>query len=73
MTNIDLSTSRDYVLEQAKANIAAIKENPSYLERAKQVNVALQSLVAMERNAVMLEAIRSQQRKSELRRDALDV
>lgn len=54
----DLQASRDYVLEQARLNIERVSTDKSYVEQAKQVNSSLAAIVAMERNSVMLEAIR---------------
>ena len=55
--NLSITESRDYVLKQARENIEMIKANPGYTSQAKQVNASLASIVAMERNAVMLQAI----------------
>ena len=49
--------SRDFVIEQAKENIAFIKASPSNLGQAKQINTALANIVAMERNMVMHRAV----------------
>lgn len=57
--------SKAFVLEQAKRNIEAVSQNPGYVEQAKQVNASLASIVAMERNAVMFEAIQLQRVKAD--------
>lgn len=54
----DIQQSRDFVLEQAKLNIERVSTDKTYVEQAKQVNSSLAAIVAMERNSVMLEAIR---------------
>ncbi len=58
MESLDLSESRIFVLEQARRNIAEVTRDKSYVDQAKQVNSSLASIVACDRNAVMLEAIR---------------
>lgn len=63
MKKLDLTASRDFVLEQARANIARVVDDPGYVERAKQVNASFASIVAMERNAVMFEALKIQDEK----------
>ncbi len=50
----DLSESREYVLAKAMENIARVEHDSTYVNQAKQVNVALQSIVACERNMIML-------------------
>lgn len=54
---VTIQSSKAFVLEQARKNIERVVENPGYVEQAKQVNASLASIVAMERNAVMHEAI----------------
>lgn len=53
-----IQTSKEFVLEQARKNIKRVEEDRGYVEQAKQVNASLASIVAMERNAVMFEAIK---------------
>ena len=52
-----INQSRDFVLEQAKANIEFIKASPANVGQAKQINTALANIVAMERNMVMHSAL----------------
>lgn len=58
--SLSITESRQFVIDTAKANIARVIEDKSYVAQAKQVNASLASLVAMERNAVMLEVTRRQ-------------
>ena len=57
---LSIAESRQFVIDTAKANIAKVVEDRGYVAQAKQVNASLASLVAMERNAVMLEVARRQ-------------
>lgn len=61
---VTIQSSKAFVLEQARKNIERVVENPGYVEQAKQVNASLASIVAMERNAVMHEAIQLSRKSS---------
>jgi uncharacterized protein YrrD len=52
-----IKDARDYVLAQAKANIAFVKQSKANVEQAHQVNISLANIVAMERNMVMHDAL----------------
>jgi len=54
---MSLEASRDYVLEQAKANIELLKSSPASVAQAQQINASLATIVAMERNMVMHRAL----------------
>lgn len=56
-TKLNLNESRVFVLETAKQNIKNVTTRPGFVEQAKQVNASLASIVAMERNVVMLESL----------------
>ena len=53
-----INQSKAFVIEQAKLNIERVSKDPSYVNQAKQVNASLASIVAMERNAIMHEALK---------------
>lgn len=52
-----IEDSKQFVIEQARINIERVSRDSGYVNQAKQVNASLASIVAMERNAVMLTAI----------------
>jgi hypothetical protein len=54
---MSIHESRDYVLAQAKANIDFVMRSPGNVEQAKQVNLSLGTIVACERNMVMMAAL----------------
>jgi hypothetical protein len=56
-TKSTLQASHDFVLAEAKANVAFVKISPANVEQAKQINAALANIVAMERNRVMNNAV----------------
>lgn len=53
-----IQESREFVIEQARLNIERVKREPGFTNQAKQVNASLASIVAMERNAIMHEALK---------------
>ena len=65
--NPTIHETHAFVLAQAKANIEFIKASPSHVGQAKQINTALATLVANERNMVMHNALERALRKNEQR------
>lgn len=61
-----IEDSRDFVIEQARLNIERTVKDPAFVNQAKQVNASLASIVAMERNSVMLEALKRSKRHENL-------
>jgi len=55
---MNIQLSKDFVLDQARKNIEKVSKDPCYVKQAQQVNASLASIVACERNEVMLEALR---------------
>ncbi len=54
---MSIHQSHEFVLAQAKANIEFIKASPANVGQAKQINTALATIVASERNVVMHNAL----------------
>lgn len=54
---MSIHDSHDFVLEKAKANVAFILDDPKNVGQAKQINAALATIVASERNMIMSRAL----------------
>lgn len=54
---MSIHESHAFVLEQARLNIMFVKASPGHVAQAKQVNSALATMVASERNMVMHRAL----------------
>lgn len=55
--------TKNFIINEAKANIARVKDAPDYAAQAKQVNASLATVVALDRNDVMPRALEVQRAK----------